>query len=139
VIQLLDLGVIKCFKLVYRKQLVQRAVCVMDAAKGAQLKIDILWALHFIVLACQQVTQSTILTCSVKCGHMKKNEEGSGMTEIDRSGEDDGTQDEYWVQLGASTPGVNFDAYVPIDQELATCGVLCVEEMCGEMGSGSSM
>jgi hypothetical protein len=24
-----------------------------------------------------------------------------------------------------------------VDQELATCGVLCVEEMCGELGSGS--
>jgi hypothetical protein len=28
-------------------------------------------------------------------------------------------------------------AYVSVDQELATCGVLCVEEMCGELGSGS--
>jgi hypothetical protein len=24
-----------------------------------------------------------------------------------------------------------------VDQELATCGVLCVEEMCGAVGSGS--
>jgi hypothetical protein len=28
-------------------------------------------------------------------------------------------------------------AYVSVDQELATCGVLCVEETCGELGSGS--
>jgi hypothetical protein len=28
-------------------------------------------------------------------------------------------------------------AYVFVDQELATCGVLCVEEMCAELGSGS--
>jgi hypothetical protein len=34
---------------------------------------------------------------------------------------------------------MNFDAHVSVDQELATCGVLCVEEMCGEMGSGSCM
>jgi hypothetical protein len=27
-------------------------------------------------------------------------------------------------------------AYVFVDQELATCGVLCTEEMCGELGSG---
>jgi hypothetical protein len=26
---------------------------------------------------------------------------------------------------------------VPVDQELATCAVLCVEEMCSELGSGS--
>jgi hypothetical protein len=36
VIQPLDLGLIKCFKQVYRKQLVQRAVC-LDAGKGVQL------------------------------------------------------------------------------------------------------
>jgi hypothetical protein len=28
-------------------------------------------------------------------------------------------------------------AYVSVDQELTMCGVLCVEEMCGELGSGS--
>jgi hypothetical protein len=28
-------------------------------------------------------------------------------------------------------------AYMSVDQELATCGVLCVEEMCGELGNGS--
>jgi hypothetical protein len=43
------------------------------------------------------VTQSTIQNCFVKCGHVKKNEEGSDMTEIDESGEDDGMQDEDWV------------------------------------------
>jgi hypothetical protein len=29
--------------------------------------------------------------------------------------------------------------YVSVDQELTTCGMLCVEEMCGEFGSGSYM
>jgi hypothetical protein len=27
--------------------------------------------------------------------------------------------------------------YVSVDQELATCGMLCVKEMCGELRSGS--
>jgi hypothetical protein len=30
-------------------------------------------------------------------------------------------------------------SYVSVDQELVTCGVLYVEEMCGELGSGSCM
>jgi hypothetical protein len=101
----------------------------MDAGKGVQLKIDILRAIHFIVLAWQKVTQSTIQNCFVKCGHVKKNEQGSDVMEIDGSGEDDGMPDEDWVRLGACTAGMNFDAYVSVDQELTTCGVLCVEEM----------
>jgi hypothetical protein len=60
----------------------------MDAGKGRQLKMEILWTIHFIVLAWQQVTQFTIQNCFVKCGHMK-NQEGSDMTEVDGSGEDD--------------------------------------------------
>jgi hypothetical protein len=83
--------VIKCFKQVYRKQLVQRAVFLMDAGKGVQLKIDILRAIHFIVSTWQQVTQSTIQNCFVKCGHVKNNEVGSDVMEIDGSGEDDST------------------------------------------------
>jgi hypothetical protein len=72
------LGVIRHFKQAYRKQLVQKAVCLMDAGKGVQLKIDILRAIHFIV----SVTQSAILNYSVKCGHVKKSEEGSDVTEV---------------------------------------------------------
>jgi hypothetical protein len=30
---------------------------------------------------------------------------------------------------------VNFNAHMSVDQELVTCGVLCVEERCGKLGS----
>jgi hypothetical protein len=68
---------------------------------------------------------------------MKKNQEGSDVTEVDGSGDDDVLQDEAWVWLGASSTGVDFDAYVSVDQELTMCGVLCRGEMCGVVGSGS--
>nr|CAD7593131.1 unnamed protein product [Timema genevievae] len=82
----------------------------------------------------QQVTHSTTQNCFVKCGHLKINE-GSHMTEMNGKGDNDGKQDEYWVRLGKSTTGMNFDAYVLVDQE--ACGVWClVEEMCSALGSG---
>jgi hypothetical protein len=46
------------------------------------------------------VTQFTIHNCFVKCGHVKNNQEGSDVTEMDGCGEDDVTQYEDWVQLG---------------------------------------
>jgi hypothetical protein len=55
----------------------------MDAGKGVQLKIDILCAIRFIVLTWQQVTQSTIQNCFVKCGHMMMYLEGLDMTAFD--------------------------------------------------------
>jgi hypothetical protein len=45
------------------------------------------------------------------------------VTEVDGSGEDDVTRDEDWVWLGASISGVDFAAYVSVDQELAACAV----------------
>jgi hypothetical protein len=34
---------------------------------------------------------------------------------------------------------VDFDTYMPVDQKLAMCGMLCMEEMCSVVGSGSCM
>jgi hypothetical protein len=60
VLQPLDLGVIKCYKQLYRKRLVQTADCSMDAGKDTKKKINVLEALHYTVAALQQVTQQTI-------------------------------------------------------------------------------
>jgi hypothetical protein len=51
VLQPLDLGVIKCYKQLYRKYLVQTAVCLMDAGKDTKKKINVLEALHYTVTA----------------------------------------------------------------------------------------
>ena len=74
VVQPLDMGVIKLFKQAYRKQLVQRAVCLMDAGEEVKLKIDVLQAIHFIVSAWQKVSQCTIENCFRKCGYADNNE-----------------------------------------------------------------
>jgi hypothetical protein len=51
VLQPLDLGTIKCFKQLYRKHLVQEAMCLMDSGKDVELKINVLQAIHFTVVA----------------------------------------------------------------------------------------
>jgi hypothetical protein len=69
------------------------------------------------------VTQSTIQNCFVKCGHVKKNQEGSDMMEVNGSGEDV-MQDEHRFDWG--------QAPLAWTLKLPTCGVLCMEEMwCG--------
>jgi hypothetical protein len=60
VLQPLALGVIKCYKQLYRERLVQTAVCLMYAGKDTKKKINVLGALHYTVAALQQVTQQTI-------------------------------------------------------------------------------
>jgi hypothetical protein len=60
VLQPLDLGVIKCYKQLYTKRLVQTAACLMDAGKETKKKTNVLETLHYTVAALQQVTQQTI-------------------------------------------------------------------------------
>nr|CAD7260205.1 unnamed protein product [Timema shepardi] len=91
------------FDTVYIKQLVQRTVCLMDAEKGVQLKMDILQAIRFIVSAWHHMSHSSIRTV---------------------------------LHIVAITADMNF-AYVYVDQELATFGVLCVEEICDGLRSES--
>jgi hypothetical protein len=70
VLQPLDLGVIKCYKQLYGKRLMQTAVCLMDAGKGMEKKINMLEALHYTVAALQHVTQQTIENCFRKAGYV---------------------------------------------------------------------
>jgi hypothetical protein len=51
VLQPLDLGTIKCFKQLYKKHLVQKAVCLMDSGKDVKLKINVFQVIHFTVAA----------------------------------------------------------------------------------------
>jgi hypothetical protein len=51
VLQPLDSGVIKCCKQLYRKCLVQTAVCLMDAGNDMNKKTNVLEALHYTVAA----------------------------------------------------------------------------------------
>jgi hypothetical protein len=47
----------------YRKHLVQKAVCYMDSlGKDIELKINVLYAIHFTLVVWQQVTQSTVVS-----------------------------------------------------------------------------
>jgi hypothetical protein len=71
VLQPLDLGVIKCYKQLYRKHLAQTPVCLMDAGKNTKKKINVLEALHYTVAALQQVTQQTIENCFRKAGYVQ--------------------------------------------------------------------
>jgi hypothetical protein len=105
----------------------------MDAEKGIQLKIDILCTVHFIVSAWQQVTHCTIQNCFVKCSHVKKNQEGSDMTDVVRM---TSRKMKTVFSWGQALLAWTLLPIVSVDKELATCGVLgsgsCMEEGQGD-------
>jgi hypothetical protein len=134
VLQPLDLGVIKYYKQLYRKCLVQTAVCLMDAGKYMKKKINMLEALHYIVAALQQVTQQTI-----------ENFRKAGYVQGQSSDDSDFvlTKDYYhFRQDWEKFSGMNkdkFEDYTSVDNHVSTSGVETVQELCKSLVASRSM
>jgi hypothetical protein len=106
----------------------------MDAGRDVELKINVLQAIHFTVVAWRQVMQSTILNCFRQCGYGRElNTEANS----DSSIEEEDAFHEDWIRLGAKKD-VDFSAYVSVDNELATCGVSSINELCDDHKGGGS-
>lgn len=125
VVQPFDFGIIKCFKQLYRKKLMQRTLTLMGQEKDTNLKIDVLQAMHFIVAAWHEVSQSTIANSFLNCGFIKAKDEKSLLPmKVDADGKEneDFIQNDEWVRLCGSDLGLNFNAYVSVDEHLAVTG-----------------
>jgi hypothetical protein len=125
VLQPLDLGVIKCYKQLYGKRLVQTAVCLMDAGKDTKKKINMLEALHYTVAALQQVTQQTIKNCFWKAGYVQG--QSSGDSDVVLTNDDDDFCKD-WEKLSGMNKD-KFEDYVSVDSHVATSGVETVQEL----------
>jgi hypothetical protein len=135
VFQPLDLGVIKCYKQLYRKRLMQTAVCLMDAGKNTKKKINKLKALHYTVAALQEVTQQTIKNCFRKAGYMQG--QSSGDSDILLTNDDyDFHQD--WEKFSGMDKD-KFEDYVSVDSHVATSGVEIVQELCESLVASRSV
>jgi hypothetical protein len=82
ILHLLDFVTAKCFKQLYRKDLVLKPVYLMDSGKDVELKVHILQVIHFT------------LNCLHQCGFGY--ELAQKMSE-----KENGAFDEEWLHLGA--------------------------------------
>jgi hypothetical protein len=135
VLQPLDLGVIKCYKQLYRKRLVQTAVCLMDAGKDTKKKINVLEALHYTVAALQQVTQQTIENCFRKAGYMQG--QSSGDSDVILTNDDDDFRQDWGKFSGMNKD--KFEDYVSVDSHVATYGVETVQKLCVSLVASGSV
>jgi hypothetical protein len=133
-LQPLDLGVIKSYKQLYRKRLIQTAVCLMDAGKDTKKKINVLEALHNTVAALQEVTQQTIENCFRKAGYVQGQSSGDSDVLLTND-DDDFCQD--WEKFSGMNKDI-FEDYISVDSHVTTSGVEIVQELCESlMASGS--
>jgi len=70
-----ELGIIKCFKQFYRKNLVLTAVCLLDSGQDIKLKINVLQETHFTaatLIVLGHVMQLTFINCFLQCSYGHK-------------------------------------------------------------------
>lgn len=121
-VQPLDLGIIHSFKRHYRKNLVRKAVALIEEGNRENVKIDVLQAINFIVVAWENVSPETIQNC------FKKAQGNVAVTENVSNHEMENDE----IMQFEDGEGVTFDEYVSVDDKVVTSGVIDIEEMVKE-------
>jgi hypothetical protein len=113
----------------------QTAACVMDAGKDMEKKINVLEALHYTVVAVQQVTQQTIENCFWKAGYVQG--QCSGDSDIILTNDDNDFRQD-WEKFSGMNKDI-FEDYVSVDSHVATSGVETVQELCESLAASGSV
>ncbi|KAH8039767.1 hypothetical protein HPB51_008699 [Rhipicephalus microplus] len=119
-LQTLDAEIIKNVKHHFKSLLVRRLLTKIDPKDEGDLKISLLDAIHFIAMAWDRVTSTTVANCFGKCGFF-------GSLEEVPPGPKDPIED--WEQLNVKCTS---DDFCTGDDNLATCGVRTVEDIVEE-------
>lgn len=119
-LQPLDAGIIKNLKHHFKGLLVRRLLANIDRKHEGDLRISLLDAIHFIAMAWDRVTPTTIANCFAKCGFFRSSEEVPSEQEEPIEG---------WELLDA---GCTAEDFCTADDNLATCGARTVEDIVEE-------
>lgn len=119
-LQLLDAGLMKNAKHHFKGLLIRHLLAKIDRKDG-DVGISPLDAIHFIAMAWDQVTLTTMPNCFAKCGFFRS------PAEVPRELEN--PEIEGWDRLDA---GCTADDFCTADDNVTTCGVRTVEEIVEE-------
>ncbi|XP_042901996.1 tigger transposable element-derived protein 4-like [Parasteatoda tepidariorum] len=141
-LQPMDQGVIRSFKVNYRKQLIRKLVDAID--EGSTLpKINVLDSIRMTDHAWRNVTQKTIQNGFKKAGFKNEREEEMGIieeeTEIsEKEAEETYIPDEEMIEINSQDwnaiksglkVNISFEEFLQVDDSLATCGTLTDSEI----------
>ncbi|GBM74617.1 Tigger transposable element-derived protein 4 [Araneus ventricosus] len=121
-LQPLDLGVIKSLKQHYQKLLVKTAIASLDIGNSKNMKIDVLQAMNFIMMALQNVLQKTIKNCFAHGGFLAS----VYVNPVENAESDHFVKPENWSNFSDVSA---FEEFVQCDSELATYSLLTIDEM----------
>lgn len=122
-LQPLDAGIIKCFKGLYRKDIVARLIDAIDS--GKEDNIDILTAMKIAHKAWTNISPQTIRNCFRACGFDNVESEDLTGTEIDDTAFHKG----WHFLLSHQGISIEFEEFLHIDDDVAVYGTLSDAEI----------
>lgn len=125
-LQPMDLGIIKNFKVKYRKEVVQHLLRDLAENRGL-VPINVLEAVRYVKKAWDEVTSQTIRNCFAACGFDTETNEASNE-------DSDGVSDTDWELISASlVADIHFMEFVEVDCELPVCETPTDEHIVAEV------
>lgn len=125
-IQPCDQGIIKCLKMHYRKEMVQKAIECFD--NKCEFSVSLLDAMWYLRSAWRKVKRSTIRNCFRHAG-FEKSEEAA---KEEQDEETDSSVIEEAIKKGIVSESL-FEEYVSIDNEVLTSDVTTDEDILNEL------
>lgn len=134
-LQPLDLSLIRCLKVHYRKTLIRRYLAELETGKSAaaDVKISILDAMNMVCAAWRSIGEKTIKNCFNKAGFKFHGEYECSDQTNEKEDWDIELGDEEWKS--ASDGLVCFNEFVDVDHSLVTTEQRDIEEIANEMMS----
>ena len=113
-IQPMDAGVIKNFKVGYRKKLMEKRILAFDT--NTEFKIDLLWSLRMVKTGWENVTQNTIKNCFRHCG-FEDSERETEVVEVETT-----ELDEVFERYTSAYPtgGITVEEFALVDEQVTT-------------------
>ncbi|XP_072145376.1 tigger transposable element-derived protein 4-like [Dermacentor andersoni] len=122
VLQPMDQGTIKNVKVLYRRHLLERMMCMNNSAK---YEASLVSAIHMLARAWDRVKQETLANCFRACGYVTASPEDASAI----SSEEASTSELDSTDFGDALGDVNSEDYVAVDKAVETCGALTDKEI----------
>ena len=136
-LQPLDLSIIRCLKVHYRKTLIRRYLAKLEISKSAavDVKISILDAMNMICASWRSIGEYTIKNCFRKAGFKFPDEyEYRDQSNENEEDWDIELSDDEWQSISGGL--VSFNQFVDIDDNLVTTELREIKDIANEMTCG---
>lgn len=138
-IQPLDLSVIRCVKVHYRKTLIRRLLAALQtkrATKDESKQVTVLDAIHMLCSSWRNITDKCIKSCFKKAGFSFPAENECEEPENESENCENDINEEDWHTVSGGLSTCTFNEFVDVDKNLITAQLREIGDIAAEINGG---